>query len=80
MVYLPSCASRTMGQQSDAGDQRPSTEVTMSYLTKPDLRLFFRRSFSDDQCCGMPYDKGMSYLAQSKATTRRSVVASESSG
>ncbi|WP_036830714.1 hypothetical protein, partial [Photobacterium sanctipauli] len=34
VVYMPSCASRNMGQQADATDQRPLTEVTLSLLDK----------------------------------------------
>ncbi|MCZ8498730.1 hypothetical protein O9929_14705 [Vibrio lentus] len=38
------CASRTIGQQSDAGDQRPLTEVTMSLLNKAGFEVILRRS------------------------------------
>ncbi|MEZ8258671.1 FAD-binding and (Fe-S)-binding domain-containing protein [Vibrio cyclitrophicus] len=74
VVYLPSCASRTMGQQSDAGDQRPLTEVTMSLLNKAGFEVILPKKL-DDQCCGMPYDsKGMTDLAQSKAQQLEEVL------
>lgn len=67
VVYLPSCASRNMGQQSDAQDQRPLTEVTLSLLNKAGFEVILPSELSS-QCCGMPYDsKGMTELAQSKA-------------
>ncbi|MFA0567670.1 FAD-binding and (Fe-S)-binding domain-containing protein [Vibrio gallaecicus] len=67
VVYLPSCASRTMGQQVDAQDQRPLTEVTLSLLEKAGFEVILPNKL-DDQCCGMPYDsKGMTELAQSKS-------------
>ena len=67
VVYLPSCASRTMGQQNDATDQRSLTEVTLSLIKKAGFEVIIPESL-DDQCCGMPYDsKGMSDIASSKA-------------
>lgn len=67
VVYLPSCASRTMGQQNDATDQRSLTEVTLSLIKKAGFEVIIPESL-DDQCCGMPYDsKGMSGIASSKA-------------
>ncbi|AQP37663.1 FAD-binding and (Fe-S)-binding domain-containing protein [Vibrio anguillarum] len=67
VVYLPSCASRNMGQQNSAGDQRPLTEVTLSLLNKAGYEVILPNELNS-QCCGMPYDsKGMNELAQSKA-------------
>ena len=63
-----------MGQQSDAGDQRPLTEVTMSLLNKAGFEVILPKKL-DDQCCGMPYDsKGMADLAQSKAQQLEEVL------
>ncbi|MBW3695114.1 FAD-binding oxidoreductase [Vibrio sp. T187] len=74
VVYLPSCASRTMGQQVDAQDQRPLTEVTLSLLEKAGYEVILPKKL-DDQCCGMPYDsKGMTKLAQSKAEQLEQVL------
>ncbi len=67
VVYLPSCASRNMGQQIDAPDQRPLTEVTLSLLNKAGFEVILPDEL-DDQCCGMPYDsKGMSEIATEKS-------------
>lgn len=67
VVYMPSCASRTMGQQQDASDQRPLTEVTLSLLEKAGFEVIIPNKLND-QCCGMPYDsKGMNDVAQQKS-------------
>ncbi|CAM4171416.1 FAD-binding and (Fe-S)-binding domain-containing protein [Vibrio agarivorans] len=67
VVYMPSCASRNMGQQRDAQDQRSLTEVTLSLLDKAGYRVIIPEPLSD-LCCGMPYDsKGMVDIAQTKS-------------
>ncbi|MFT6925015.1 MAG: D-lactate dehydrogenase [Psychromonas sp.] len=67
VVYLPSCASRTMGQQADNSDSRPLTQVTTSLLDKAGFEIIIPDSLSD-QCCGMPYDsKGMNDIAKQKS-------------
>ncbi|OEF09414.1 FAD-binding and (Fe-S)-binding domain-containing protein [Vibrio genomosp. F10] len=67
VVYLPSCASRNMSQQSSAPDQRSLTEVTLSLLNKAGYEVIIPNKLSD-QCCGMPYDsKGITDLAEQKS-------------
>jgi len=67
VVYLPSCASRTMGQQNNAHDQRSLTEVTLSLIKKAGFEVIIPDQL-DEQCCGMPYDsKGMTEVASQKA-------------
>lgn len=74
VVYMPSCASRNMGQQTSAIDQRPLTEVTLSLLNKAGYEVILPSELSS-QCCGMPYDsKGMNELAQSKAEQLEAVL------
>ncbi|MDF2152650.1 FAD-binding and (Fe-S)-binding domain-containing protein [Vibrio sp. CAU 1672] len=74
VVYLPSCASRNMGQQADAHDQRSLTEVTMSLLHKAGFEVLIPDQLNE-QCCGMPYDsKGMTELAESKARQLEQVL------
>lgn len=74
VVYMPSCASRNMGQQISASDQRPLTEVTLSLLNKAGYEVILPSKLSS-QCCGMPYDsKGMNELAQSKAEQLEAVL------
>jgi len=67
VVYFPSCASRTMGQQADNKDQRSLTQVTESLIAKAGFEVIIPAGLND-QCCGMPYDsKGMVDLAKQKA-------------
>ena len=67
VVYLPSCASRTMGQQVGNSDSRPLTEVTESLIKKAGYEIIIPESLAG-QCCGMPYDsKGMNELADQKS-------------
>jgi len=67
VVYLPSCASRTMGQQAGNKESRSLTEVTESLIKKAGFDIIIPESLSD-QCCGMPYDsKGMNLLADQKS-------------
>ncbi|OBT13705.1 4Fe-4S ferredoxin [Vibrio sp. UCD-FRSSP16_10] len=74
VVYMPSCASRNMGQQNDAQDQRPLTEVTLSLLDKAGFEVIIPKQLNE-QCCGMPYDsKGMNDIASSKANQLEAVL------
>lgn len=58
VVYIPSCASRSMGQSITATDQRSLTQVTFSLIEKAGFD-----AISPDftgECCGMPFNsKGM---------------------
>ncbi len=58
VVYIPSCASRSMGQSITATDQRSLTQVTFSLIEKAGFDVI-----SPDltgECCGMPFNsKGM---------------------
>lgn len=66
VVYMPSCASRSMGQSLTATDQRSLTEVTFSLLEKAGFDVI-----SPDltgECCGMPFkSKGMFSQANQKS-------------
>jgi D-lactate dehydrogenase len=67
VVYFPSCAARTMGQQANNSDSRSLTEVTESLIKKAGFDIIIPAHLTD-QCCGMPYDsKGMSELALQKS-------------
>jgi D-lactate dehydrogenase len=65
VVYIPSCASRSMGQAVNAQEQRSLTEVTMSLLAKAGFEVI-----SPDltgECCGMPFNsKGQFEQASQK--------------
>lgn len=65
VVYVPSCASRTMGQAIEAADQRSLTEVTLTLLEKAGFTVISPNF--DGHCCGMPFhSKGMYVAAQQK--------------
>jgi len=68
VVYIPSCASRNMGQAINAAEQRSLTEVTFDVLEKAGFEVI-----SPDltgQCCGMPFNsKGMFEQANQKRST-----------
>ncbi|GAD02951.1 FAD-binding and (Fe-S)-binding domain-containing protein [Agarivorans albus] len=67
VVYIPSCASRTMAPPADAIDPRPLLEVTCSVLEKAGYEVLIPGN-GDELCCGMPYhSKGMFDLASSKS-------------
>jgi len=58
VIYMPSCASRSMGQALDATEQRSLTEVTYAVLEKAGFEVI-SPDFTG-QCCGMPFNsKGM---------------------
>ncbi len=68
VVYIPSCASRSMGQAIHATEQRSLTEVTFSVLEKAGFNVI-----SPDltgECCGMPFNsKGMFEQAKQKRSS-----------
>jgi len=65
VVYIPSCASRSMGQSITATDQRSLTEVSISLIEKAGFDVI-SPDFTGE-CCGMPfYSKGMFSLANQK--------------
>ncbi len=67
VVYLPSCASRTMGPQRDSNEQQSLAEVTVALLNKAGFEVIYPEGL-DDLCCGMPFQsKGMFDAAASKA-------------
>ena len=65
VVYIPSCASRSMGQTITAADQRSLTEVTFSLIEKAGFDVI-SPDFTGE-CCGMPFNsKGMFLQANQK--------------
>jgi D-lactate dehydrogenase len=65
VVYMPSCASRSMGQSITAKDQRSLTEVTFSLIEKAGFDVI-SPDFTGE-CCGMPFNsKGMFSQANQK--------------
>jgi D-lactate dehydrogenase len=66
VVYIPSCASRSMGQAITATDQRSLTEVTFSLIEKAGFDVI-SPDFTGE-CCGMPFNsKGMFSQANQKS-------------
>ena len=65
VVYLPSCASRSMGAAAGAKEQRSLPEVTLSLLAKAGFEVI--SPDTTGQCCGMPFNsKGMFDQAEQK--------------
>jgi D-lactate dehydrogenase len=65
VVYIPSCASRSMGQALNAAEQRSLTEVTYAVLAKAGFEVI-SPDFTGE-CCGMPFNsKGMFAEAKQK--------------
>lgn len=66
IVYVPSCATRTLGTQVNAKDKRPLTDVIINLLEKAGFQVIIPQNINDI-CCGMPYEsKGMKDLAVQK--------------
>jgi len=68
VVYIPSCASRSMGQSITATDQRSLTQVTFSLIEKAGFDVI-SPDFTGE-CCGMPFNsKGMFSEANQKSNS-----------
>ncbi len=68
VVYIPSCASRSMGQSITAIDQRSLTQVTFSLLEKAGFEVI-SPDFTGE-CCGMPFNsKGQFEQANQKSSS-----------
>lgn len=67
VVYLPSCASRTMGPAKGANEQSSLFDKTVQLLNKAGYRVILPERI-EQQCCGMPFEsKGMFKQADQKA-------------
>lgn len=67
VVYLPSCASRTMAPSRGEQDQTPLADKTLHLLRKAGFNVIVPDGL-DDLCCGMPFQsKGMFDAADYKA-------------
>ena len=67
VVYLPSCASRTMGPSRGEEDKTPLADKTVYLLRKAGFDVIIPQEL-DSLCCGMPFQsKGMFDAADSKA-------------
>ncbi|OMH30331.1 FAD-binding and (Fe-S)-binding domain-containing protein [Motiliproteus sp. MSK22-1] len=67
VVYIPSCASRTMGPQRDSSETRALAEVTEALLLKAGFNVIYPQGL-ESLCCGTPFQsKGMFEASQSKA-------------
>lgn len=66
VVYLPSCASRTMGPMRNAEDKTALADKTIALLEKAGFEVILP-SQADGLCCGMPFQsKGMFTAADTK--------------
>ncbi|EAR60686.1 FAD-binding and (Fe-S)-binding domain-containing protein [Neptuniibacter caesariensis] len=67
VVYLPSCASRTMGPARGADEQTSLVDKTEALLKKAGFEIIYPAGLKE-QCCGMPFkSKGMFNQADAKA-------------
>ena len=74
VVYLPSCASRTMGPARGDNDQISLADKTESLLRKAGYQVIYPPDM-DNLCCGMPFQsKGMFAAADSKSTEIEKVL------
>ncbi|MBE1274456.1 FAD-binding and (Fe-S)-binding domain-containing protein [Enterovibrio baiacu] len=66
VVYFPSCASRSMGNEIGSEEERSLTEVTVSLLERAGYQVILPKQVNN-LCCGMPYDsKGMKDISKDK--------------
>lgn len=66
VVYLPSCASRTMGPARNDPEQEDLPSKTESLLEKAGFTVIYPERLSD-LCCGQPFaSKGLADLADAK--------------
>lgn len=66
VIYFPSCATRTMGADPHAKEQRSVPEVVQSLFDKGGYEVIIPESV-DGLCCGMPFNsKGFVQQAQQK--------------
>lgn len=69
VVYLPSCASRTMGAARTDDQKTPLPVVTQQVLERAGYSVRFPEGLND-LCCGQPFDsKGLAGVADQKART-----------
>lgn len=69
VVYLPSCASRTMGAARADEQKTPLPVVTQQVLERAGFSVRFPDGLND-LCCGQPFDsKGLADVADQKART-----------
>ncbi len=67
VVYIPSCASRTMGLQRDSSESQALAQVTETLLRKAGFDVIYPEGL-DKLCCGMPFQsKGLFDAANFKA-------------
>ena len=67
VIYLPSCASRTMGPARGAEQQTALVDKTEALLHKAGFEVIYPEGLKE-QCCGMPFkSKGMFNQADAKA-------------
>jgi D-lactate dehydrogenase len=67
VVYLPSCASRTMGPPRDDPEQEPLPSKMEALLKKAGFRIVYPKTLGN-LCCGQPFEsKGLAEAADAKA-------------
>ncbi|MGB0681546.1 MAG: FAD-binding and (Fe-S)-binding domain-containing protein [Magnetovibrionaceae bacterium] len=80
VVYLPSCASRTMGPAVGDPETDSLPECVESLLNKAGYRVVYPKGLSN-LCCGQPFDsKGLKQTADDKASETEAALMAASDG
>ena len=80
VVYLPSCASRTMGPARGDEDRTSLADKTEALLRKAGFEVIYPDEL-DQLCCGMPFQsKGMFDAADSKSSQVERILMQTTNG
>lgn len=80
VVYLPSCASRTMGPARGDEDRTSLADKTEALLRKAGFEVIYPDDL-DQLCCGMPFQsKGMFDAADSKSSQVERILMKATNG
>ncbi len=80
VVYLPSCASRTMGPARGDEDRTSLADKTEALLRKAGFEVIYPDEL-DKLCCGMPFQsKGMFDAADSKSSEIEQILMKATNG
>ncbi|OAN48777.1 FAD-binding and (Fe-S)-binding domain-containing protein [Magnetospirillum moscoviense] len=80
VVYIPSCASRSMGTAASDGETQPLTSVVATILDRAGFAMVLPDGL-DDLCCGLPFEsRGLAATAQSKGDQMLAALIKASDG
>jgi len=80
VIYIPSCASRSMGPSRSDPETADLPEVVVRLLTKAGFQVIIPERI-DNMCCGQPFDsKGQTVTADAKSSELLAAVAAADKG